>query len=150
MIRWTLILHALVLSILSLNAQVGETIFLVEPSVENRFPPSPPAGVEKQATPGLTAPEQAPRPRPLAIQRQLPAGWHVQVPLLEADLDKAADAAQRLRPLLGETGLYLIELGGAYRLSAGPILPSRLQPTLQRLRQAGWASAVLRHFPSNP
>lgn len=148
MIRWTLILHALVLSILSVNAQAGETIFLVEPSAENRFPPSPPAKVEKQSAPGLTAPDQA--PRPLTIQRQLPAGWHVQVPLLEADLDKAAEAAQRLRPLLGETGLYLIELGGAYRLSAGPILPSRLQSTLQRLRQAGWASAVLRHFPSNP
>lgn len=64
--------------------------------------------------------------------------------------DQASSAAEKLRPLLGSINIYLIRLGESYRLSAGPLTPSQLQSTLQRIRQAGFNSALLRHFSPGP
>jgi len=132
--------------IVNLFGQAGETIYKVEPSTQTRYPPTPPPSMGQTQNVNQTPSTQD----RISVARQLPAGWHLHIPLEQKKLEEAIEGVEKIRPLIQNISLFLIQIGDTYRISAGPIQPNQLQSTLRKIRQAGYRSAILRHFPATP
>lgn len=118
----------------SVMAQDGEIIYVVEPSAATRYPDAP-------------HPAAATTTDPIMVQQtKVPSGWHLQIITNAKSLEEAATLADQNRGLFSGLGLYVIVSGETYRLSVGPIVPSRLQSILATARGAGYSNAVLRRL----